>query len=441
MNSQTLAQEIARNSLRAAGYVLNSKPTDRLHTNLDPDVLWQLKALEDQSYTILLTGSAGGGKSRIGLEMLHRYMQQNPGSTGLMMRKAREWAEKSIAPFMRQTVIGQSGRPVAVHKKGDKLFQYTNGSVLYYGGMKDDDQRESIRSIGGDGGLDIALFEEANAFTEDDYNEIIGRVRNTVGTYRQIILMTNPDAPNHWINRRLILGGEAKVYYSSAKDNPHNAPEYIDNLNKMTGLLYERLVLGHWVQAEGVIYDNFSLEQNVSLEAEYNPDYLVRWGIDDGYVRGQGPGTASYHPRVILFANLTPQGFVHVFDEYYATGELSEVSIQNCLDKPYNRPEIGFIDSSAAELKARLWSSGIQTLGATHKVGEGIKNARRFMCDPNGVRMVKIHPRCVSLIRELQSYAYDADSSVSTVGERKPSKIDDHGCDALRYLLWNLRYS
>jgi PBSX family phage terminase large subunit len=225
--------------------------------------------------------------------MLHQYMQKNDGATGLMMRKAREWSEKSIAPFMRQTVIGRTGREIAVHKKADKLFQYHNGSTLYYGGMRDDDQRESVRSIGGDGGLDIALFEEANAFTEDDYNEIIGRVRGTAGDYRQIILITNPDAPTHWINRRLIIGQEAKVFYSSAKDNPHNAPEYLSNLEKMTGLLYERLVLGKWVQAEGVVFDNFDPRYNVTTDAEYNPDLRVIWGLDDGYVRGQGVAKVS----------------------------------------------------------------------------------------------------------------------------------------------------
>lgn len=433
-------REIARNSLRRAGYKLTSDVDTPIHTNLIPDVPWQLDALKDESYTVLLTGSAGGGKSRIGLEMLHQYMQKFPGATGLMMRKAREWSEKSIAPFMRQTVIGRTGRAVAVHKKADKLFQYANGSTLYYGGMRDDDQRESVRSIGGDGGLDIALFEEANAFTEDDYNEIIGRVRNTAGSYRQIILITNPDAPTHWINRRLIIGGESKVYYSSAKDNPHNAPEYIANLELMTGLLYERLVLGKWVQAEGVVFDNFDPRYNVSTDAEYNPDYRVILGLDDGYVKGQGVGSLSYHPRVVLFCNITPQGGVNVFDEYVATEELSEQTIAAILAKPYKRPDIAYVDSSASELKTRLHIAGIMATGGTHPVGEGIKNLRRLICDGQGVRMLKVHPRCTHLIREMASYRYDDKSKQVNAGEPKPLKIDDHSLDALRYCTFWMRF-
>ncbi len=185
---------------------------------------------------------------------------------------------------------------------------------------------------------------------------------------------------------------------------------------------------------------------STTTEAEYNPEWRVRWGVDDGYVYGKGPGTESYHPRVILFANITPQGFIHVFDEYYATGELSEVSIQKVLAMPdgkpsYRRPEIAYIDSSASELKTRVHNNNIQASGATHSVGEGIKNLRRFICDPDGVRMLKVHPRCVNLIREMVSYQYDEKSRMATAGERKPMKVDDHGPDALRYLLWSSRFN
>jgi phage terminase large subunit len=139
--------------------------------------------------------------------------------------------------------------------------------------------------------------------------------------------------------------------------------------------------------------------------------------------------------------NITPQGFVHVFDEYHATGELSEVSINNALAKPYRLPEIAYIDSSASELKTRIHNANIQASGATHPVGEGIKNLRRFICDPNNVRMLKVHPRCINLIREMVSYQYDEHSRMATAGERKPAKIDDHFVDALRYGCWSMRFN
>ena len=77
---------------------------------------------------------------------------------------------------------------------------------------------------------------------------------------------------------------------------------------------------------------------------------------------------------------------------------------------------------------------------ATHKVQEGIKNVRRLICDGQGVRLLRIHPRCKNLTSELQSYHYDDGSKVAVVGEQKPAKLDDHGPDCLRYMTWHLHY-
>lgn len=400
------------------------------------DITWQRENFYDESPIFLATGSAGGGKSRFAAEKLHYFLKSNPGATGLAMRKAREFANKSIIPFLKQTVIKRE----ATYKAGERTFYYPNGSMLYIGGMSDDDQRESVRSIGGDGGLDIVWMEEANAFTELDFNELIARMRGKAGRYRQFILSTNPDAPNHWINQRLIIGKQATVKYSGALDNPHNPKEYIEWLKTLTGILYERLVLGKWVQAEGVIFDNFDPDGNVTTDAEYNPDWDIIWGVDDGYARGDGAGYANYHPRVVLFGQITPQGGLNIFDAYYATNELSEVTLRNVLALPYKQPTAAYIDSSAQELKARIWDCGIMVAGQTHPVHEGIKNVRRLICDGNGVRLLRIHPRCKLLINEMQSYRYDSNSMVANVGEPKPMKLDDHGPDALRYMTWHLRY-
>lgn len=403
---------------------------------------WQVAAWEDtDSQVILLTGSAGGGKSRLAGEILHRFlMDGDTPATGLMMRKAREWCLTSIIPFMRQTVI----RGEANVRRGGLQFDYANRSALYVGGMKNDDQREAIRSIGGDGALDVCWFEEANAFSEEDFNEILGRMRGKARGRTLIILSTNPDAPNHWINRRLIGGGEATIYYSGAKDNPHNPTEYIQTLEKMTGLQYQRLVLGHWVMAEGAIFDNFSTDANVTREAQYRPGRRIIWGVDDGYAAGRGVGDASYHPRVFLVGQETAQGGVDIFYEYYKTSELSEASLGKVLrvhrEHDWPLPDVAYVDSSAVELKARIWEAGIMSAGATHPVYEGIKNVRRLVRDGQGMTLLRIHPRCQQLIQEMQSYRYDTDSKVANVGEPKPLKVDDHGCDSLRYMTWHLRY-
>jgi phage terminase large subunit len=54
--------------------------------------------------------------------------------------------------------------------------------------------------------------------------------------------------------------------------------------------------------------------------------------------------------------------------------------------------------------------------------------------------MLKVHPRCTHLIREMASYRYDDKSKQVNAGEPKPLKIDDHSIDALRYSTFWMRF-
>jgi phage terminase large subunit len=392
---------------------------------------WQLAPLRDKSLVMLLSGGSGGGKSRCAAEKMHAYLLKYPGAVGLAVRKTRKAANLSCVPTLWKVMGGiRSG---VEWNKSDNIFTYPNGSVLYTGGLQDEEQRESLRSIGGEGGVDVIWVEEANKLTEKDYNELLARLRHTAADWRQIILTTNPDAPSHWINQRLIIGGEASVYYSVASDNPHLPESYFETLKTLTGTQYQRLVLNRWVQAEGVVYDNFSVDGNVTDEAEYQPNLPVVWGVDDGYAAGAGKGTESYHPRTFLLGQWTGQGGLNIFAEYYRCLEVEETSLHNVLAMPYPSPSVAYVDSSAAQLKGRMMTMGIMAFGATHVVTEGVKKLRGMICDGNGVRLIKIHPRCKELIGEMQSYAY-SESAQSVNGERKPAKVNDHGPDGLRYL-------
>lgn len=402
------------------------------------DVDWDARgAMLDKSKIVLLTGSKGGGKSRLAGEKIHAFCLYYSGATGLIVRKAREFMSNGTVPFMQNKVIGPD--PHVEWNGSQHRWNYSNGSMLATGGMLDAKQREAVRSIGQDGALDIIWVEEANALTWDDFQELIGCLRGKAAPWCQIILTCNPDGPLHWINQKLILGKMAHVYLSSAADNPNNPPGYVENtLSILTGVMRERLVLGKWVQAEGVIYDNFSIEKNVQ-DVAYNPEMPVIWGVDDGYAAGEGPGKASYHPRVFLVAQEDGRGGFNVLAERYSTGEASyDTSIDAVLELGFPPPQLAYIDSSAAMMRGALTVRGIPNMGATHPVVDGLRNVRRLICDGNAQTLLHIHPRCTDLITEMQMYSYDETAQVS--GDRKPAKVNDHGPDALRYMTWHARY-
>jgi len=135
---------------------------------------------------------------------------------------------------------------------------------------------------------------------------------------------------------------------------------------------------------------------------------------------------------VILFIQIDPRGFITVFDEYVATLELSEVSIANALAKGYPQPYTAYVDSSAQELKSRIWNYGIQTVNGTHRIEDGIDLVRRYVLNGEGMRLLAVHPRCVNLIHGFEHWAYER----GALGELRPSKIDENELDALRYALF-----
>ena len=398
---------------------------------------WQVQPFRDKAQTLLLTGAAGGGKSRLAAEKVNAYCWKYPGSTWLIMRKAREWAGKSIVPFMWQTVMGRDSR--IKYNKSEGVFYYPNGSVIYSGGMMDDKQRESVRSIGGDGGLDGAWLEEANAFTRNDYEEIIGRVRHTAADWQQIILTTNPDAPTHWIYKDLILSGGASVYYSGAKDNPNNSPAYIHNLQKLTGVMKDRLVDGKWVQAEGAIYDEYDPAIHM-IDRDKCPEFVRRYRVVDfGYS----------NPFVCQWWGEDADGRIYRYREMYVTKKLVEDLTPKIVELSEGESIDATVADHDAEDRATMEKHGVYTIAAQKDVGAGIQAVKqRMKVQADGkpriyfVRgaLVEIDPLLEAEKKptctedEITGYAWKKYPD-GKPNKEEPVKVNDHGCDTTRYMV------
>lgn len=322
---------------------------------------------------------------------------------------------------------------IASWHKSDKLLTLKNGSEIAF---RSADNPDSLRGANRDW---LWFDEPRNVRTREAFDIVFAQLR----PYRKAWLTTTPAGIFHWLYGLFIQNPipKSSVITVRTAENPYLPHEYVDSLRvQYTGAFAAQELDAQWVSFEGLIYDNFSIAENVTTAADYNPDLPIIWGVDDGYAYGQGKGTESYHPRVILLMQVTAQGGLNVFAEYVACGELEEVTLDNVLNLPYPRPDIAYVDSSAAQLKARIWAKGLQTSGATHVVSEGIKNVRRLVGDGNGVRLLKIHPRCKELQYEMQSYRRNPNTAQVKNGEVAPLKIDDHTLDALRYAAWRLRF-
>lgn len=401
---------------------------------------WQIAPWKDKSPTLLLTGSAGGGKSRLAAEKVNGYCWKYPGSTWLILRKAREWASRSIVPFFWNTVLGCDSR--VRYNKSEGAFYYPNGSVVYSGGMMDDKQRESVRSIGGAGGLDGVWMEEGNAFTKQDREEVEGRIRHTAADWQQLIITTNPDAPTHWIYTDLIQGGDASVYFSGAKDNPHNSPAYLARLAKMTGIMKDRLVDGKWTQAEGVIYDEFDPLVHV-LDPDQCPPFINRYRVVDfGFT----------NPFVCQWWGEDSDGRLYRYREVYKTRRLVEDHTKQILELSKGETYGATLADHDAEDRATMQRHGVTTTAADKSVKDGIQAVKeRLKVQPDGkprlyfVRGALVEPdplledesKPTCTEQEIIAYIWPKGQDGRAVKE-EPVKLNDHGMDAMRYMVKHL---
>lgn len=395
---------------------------------------WQLAPLRDKSLVMLLTGSAGGGKSRVAAEKVHAYCIKYPGATAICLRKAREYASKSIV-FALKRVMGDD--PKVQYNASELVFRYDNGSIIFIAGMKDESQQQALRSINGDGSADIIWGEEANALTENDHNELLARLRGTASNWRQIIYTTNPDTPTHWIKQRLMDGGEASVYFSKAKDNPHNPPGYLAILDKLTGPLGLRLRDGKWVQAEGAVYEEFNDAIHI-IEPFPIPAHWRRIRVVDfGYT----------NPFVCQWWAIDNDGRMYLYREIYHTRRTVKVHAEQINRLSQGQTFEATVADHDAEDRATMAENGIRTIAATKDISRGLQavEERLKVADDGKPRLfifndalVEIdnalddskRPTCTA--QEFPGYMWPKTTDGRALKE-VPVKENDHGMDALRY--------
>lgn len=391
---------------------------------------WQIKPWRDKSPVMLLTGAAGGGKSRLLLEKLHAFMLKYPGATGIVGRKDRTSAGKSVVPFLRHTVMGDTdwGRFI----KSDGLFEYKNGSHIWVVGLDGVEQREALKSIGKDGSVDIAAFDEANALTEEDKNVIYSRMRGKSAGWTQVMFATNPDGPMHWINRDLILGGGASVHYSRPEDNPHNPPAYIEMLKTLTGVYYQRLYRGLWVQAEGAVYPEYDSSVHLVERDAVKISKHGRWVVtlDFGFT----------NPLSCSLWFVDGEDRAYRWKQIYRKKRTVEEHAPAIREMVGDLPIEAWITDHDAEDRATLEKHlGITTQAAYKAVMPGIQAVKQRLVkkrlffvrdavdDVDEELLAAKKPTCTE--EEIAGYRW-SDKKQDT-----PVKEQDHGLDEMRYLV------
>lgn len=402
------------------------------------------------------------GKTRAALEKLHLCAEKYPGMRGLIVRKTRVSLSESALVTWESNVV-PDGHPIleGASRSTRRAYQYPNGSSIVIAGL---DRPTRIMSTE----FDLAFVQEGIELSENEWEAVTTRLRNGKMPYQQIIGDTNPDRPGHWLKKRADAG-RIVLLESRHEDNPvmydgENWTErglvYLSKLDALTGPRKARLRYGRWVQAEGVVYDNWDAQVHVIDRFDIPKTWARYWVVDFGFT----------NPFVMQWWAQDQDGRLYLYREIYLTHRLVEdhakhalqlcgASVKNGqlvwpLDAPEPRPRAIICDHDAedrATLERHLRmptmpakkniSAGIQAVAARlRKAGD--KKPRLFVLRDS---LVERDPALVDaklpigLTEEIDAYIWET-SGGRKVGE-EPVDKDNHAMDCLRYIVshWDLQ--
>lgn len=439
------------------------------------------EALFMRDRELLIAGPAGTGKSRGALEKLHVCASKYAGMRGLMLRKTLRSLRQSAMVTFEQKVLPVKS-PVYFHG-GDYEYRYPNGSIIVVGGL---DKSSKVMSTE----YDMAYIMEATELLEGDWEDVTTRLRNGVMPYQQLIADCNPTYPTHWLYRR-IEAHKTTMLKSIHRDNPRlwddRAPcgrclddktseptgkvwdadsnswllcpsclgtrrgwwtaegiAYMAILDNLSGARRDRLRDGRWVQAEGVVYENWTgapLHLIPRIPIPYN---WRRWRvIDFGYK----------HPFVCQWWAEDTDGRLYLYREMVGTNKIVEEWARYI--KQYSGQEVyaGTIVDHDAEDRATLeYHLGCRTISARKAVKTGIQRVtKRLQRAGDGKPRLFVmedallwrdqdldyRKKPIGLKEEMETYRWNIGPDGSIIKE-EPLKEDDHSQDAARYMVMQL---
>lgn len=389
--------------------------------------------IEQDARINILEGSVRSSKTVTMLAKWLDYIGNAPPGLLLMTGVSKETVYDNVLFDLFDTV-GSS------HYK----YNHNSGELIIFGrrikiiGAKDEGSEKYLR------GKTLAgcYSDEISLMPKNFFMQLLNRL-SVAGA--KLYATTNPDSPYHYLYKEYIndpvklKNGMVKVYHFILEDNPSLSGEYIDFIkNAYSGLWYKRNILGLWVMAEGIIFDQFN-DDTMKVNDAMLPEMMRYWiGVDYG---------TSNATTFMLCAMGADRKF-YVLNEYYHSGRDSiqkspaqySKDLQKFVSSQKNihllpiKPERIYIDPSAESFIVQLYEDGLK--GVT-QADNTVKNGIELLSNLMGADNFRVHERCKHTLTELSSYIWD--SKAQKLGEDKPIKENDHTIDAIRYVGYSTR--
>lgn len=402
----------------------------------------------------LMKGSAGSGKS---VDVAQDYVLKlsNPkykGANLLCVRKIDESNRDSTFAELKTAIFrifgSQWERYWNIRESPLRLECKTTGNAIIFRGMKDDKQREKVKSITSDKGkLTWIWVEEATELTEEDWDILDDRLRGRLDNpnlYYQMRGTFNPVSSTHWIKSKFFDNPDPNVlaHSSTFLDNLFVDEQYkmrMERRRERDPEGYRVYALGEWGLLGGQYFNNWSENLHV----------IKPFKIPEGWMRFRSMDWGSYHPYSVHWYAVDYDGVLYCYRELYGYGgkanvgtkEPSTAVAQRIADAERADKRLiqyGVLDNAcwgkqdpgapsiAEEINRVLMTNGCRMFNPSTKgreqVGEEIRLRLQGWEDAKGVRHpgIKIFNTCFHLIRTLPEITHD---------KNQPEKYDTNGED------------
>ena len=234
----------------------------------------------------------------------------------------------------------------------------------------------------------------------------------------------NPEAPQHWFKRNVLdraedFDGEEVPFLM--RDNPSLPDEVIERYERsFVGHFYQRMIAGKWVGASGLIFPTWHKVETPMENGR--PVFALDWGVATVFhalfIRSRGQ-RADITAELCFDARdsqpRTEQEHADAFISWATecAGDLTGLTV--------------WMDpSTPSSFKRILRKRGLVPGATDNSVIDGLVTTSARLASGD-----VLIGDCPMLINEMLGYQWDA--KAANMGEDKPTKRDDHGCDALRY--------
>lgn len=374
---------------------------------------WRPMAKTSENDFIIADGAIRSGKTIACIIGFLTWSQEMfSGESFILAGKTMGALKKNVVRPMLQMMEAWCWPYTYVRSGTDARIEIGTNTYYLYGANTEAAQ-DALQGLTAAG----AYLDEAALFPKSFVDQAIGRC-SVEGS--KIWMNCNPAGPFHYIRQEFLLPEAAKkkkVYHLHFKmtDNLTLSPKMIEKYKirwAQGSVFYKRFILGLWVAAEGLIYQQF---------VDNMKDYLIteNWlkendiiyaviGVDFG-------GTKSAHSFTLTGFT---KGFkqVVVLDEYYCHKRINPAQLQNDFVDFVKRAQLKYkVYEAYCDSAEQTLISGLESVCMQKHVSIDIRNAIKgpindriaFYNSLIAQNRWKIMKHCIHIIEAFEQAVYD----------------------------------